>query len=125
MRTALTLFLVALICVTLAWWLSLLPGTVSATIAGTTFEALPLARSRQRQRRPQPSARVEVDIQVAREELQHLRGRGRLAGLQAVQGAGVVAVEVLEEPRDAMFVDVAKTVKEIVWEIREKLGRDI
>ena len=39
MRTALTLFVVALICVTLAWWLSLLPGTVSATIAGTTFEA--------------------------------------------------------------------------------------
>ncbi|HYZ32253.1 MAG TPA: heme biosynthesis HemY N-terminal domain-containing protein [Crenalkalicoccus sp.] len=38
MRTAITLFVVAAIWVAVAWWVSLLPGTVSATIAGTTLE---------------------------------------------------------------------------------------
>ncbi|MBV8913355.1 MAG: heme biosynthesis protein HemY [Acetobacteraceae bacterium] len=38
MRTALALFAIAVICVAIAWWVSLLPGTVSATLAGTTIE---------------------------------------------------------------------------------------
>ena len=39
MRTALSLFVTALICVGIAWWISLLPGTVTATIAGTTLSS--------------------------------------------------------------------------------------
>lgn len=38
MRTAITLFVAALICVSAAWWISLLPGTVTATLAGTTVQ---------------------------------------------------------------------------------------
>jgi len=38
MRAAISLFVIALICVGVAWWISLLPGTVSATFAGTTVE---------------------------------------------------------------------------------------
>lgn len=39
MRTAILLFLAALVCVALAWWVSLLPGSVTATVAGVTFQA--------------------------------------------------------------------------------------
>lgn len=38
MRTVLALFIAAVVCVALAWWISLLPGTVTATIAGTTIQ---------------------------------------------------------------------------------------
>ncbi len=38
MRAAVSLFIAALVCVALAWWISLLPGTVNATVAGTTIE---------------------------------------------------------------------------------------
>ncbi len=37
MRTALGLFVAALVCVAVAWWVSTLPGAVTATIAGTTL----------------------------------------------------------------------------------------
>ena len=38
MRAAIGLFIVAAICVAVAWWISLLPGAVTATIAGTTIQ---------------------------------------------------------------------------------------
>ncbi len=39
MRAAITLFVAALLCVAIAWWVSLLPGSVTATISGTAIEA--------------------------------------------------------------------------------------
>jgi HemY protein len=39
MGAAFSLFLLAVICLGVAWWVSLLPGIVTATIAGTTIEA--------------------------------------------------------------------------------------
>ncbi len=39
MRTAIGLFLAALVCVAVAWWIALLPGSVTAVIAGTTLQA--------------------------------------------------------------------------------------
>jgi HemY protein len=38
MRSAIGLFLAALVCIAVAWWVSLLPGSVTATIAGTTIQ---------------------------------------------------------------------------------------
>ncbi len=38
MRAAIGLFLAAIVCVAVAWWVSALPGTVTATIAGTTLQ---------------------------------------------------------------------------------------
>ena len=38
MRNAFALFVAAVVCVAIAWWISLLPGTFTATIAGTTFQ---------------------------------------------------------------------------------------
>ena len=37
MRAAIGLFLAALVCIAVAWWVSMLPGAVTATIAGTTL----------------------------------------------------------------------------------------
>ena len=39
MRSILVFTLAAAVCIAGAWWVAALPGTVSATIAGTTFEA--------------------------------------------------------------------------------------
>ena len=38
MRAAIGLFLAALVCVAVAWWVSALPGSVTATVAGTTLQ---------------------------------------------------------------------------------------
>ena len=38
MRSAIGLFLAALACVAIAWWVSLLPGSITATIGSTTFQ---------------------------------------------------------------------------------------
>src|SRR5437763_8237845 len=38
MRAALSLFIVAVLCVALAWWVSLLPGTFTVGFAGTVIE---------------------------------------------------------------------------------------
>lgn len=38
MRSAIGLFLAAVVCVAVAWWVSLLPGSITATIAGTTLQ---------------------------------------------------------------------------------------
>ena len=38
MRGAIGLFLAALVCIAIAWWVSVLPGSVTATIAGTTIQ---------------------------------------------------------------------------------------
>lgn len=37
MRAAIGLFLAALVCIAVAWWVSMLPGAVTATVAGTTL----------------------------------------------------------------------------------------
>ena len=39
MRAAIGLFVAAVICIAVAWWVSLLPGAVTATIGGTTLSA--------------------------------------------------------------------------------------
>ena len=39
MRTAFALFIAAVVCVAIAWWISLLPGTFTAVVAGTTITA--------------------------------------------------------------------------------------
>lgn len=38
MRSAIGLFLTALVCIAIAWWVALLPGSITATIAGTTLQ---------------------------------------------------------------------------------------
>lgn len=38
MRTAIGLFIAALVCIAIAWWVSLLPGTLTATLGGTTIQ---------------------------------------------------------------------------------------
>ncbi len=38
MRSAIGLFLAALVAIAIAWWVSLLPGSITATIAGTTLQ---------------------------------------------------------------------------------------
>lgn len=38
MRSAIGLFLAAVVCVAVAWWVSLLPGSITATIGGTTLQ---------------------------------------------------------------------------------------
>ncbi|MDT7951174.1 MAG: heme biosynthesis HemY N-terminal domain-containing protein [Acetobacteraceae bacterium] len=38
MRGAIGLFLTAVVCIAIAWWISMLPGSVTATIAGTTIQ---------------------------------------------------------------------------------------